>query len=194
MLLHMTRALPEIHFGDIAPLLLVNQGLGMLPKKETGLLDSAPKALGNKLVYAMKVEDKLTHDQYFRDPRFDSKKPATKSPNSRSKCGDNMYYRAKGNGHYKQKESAIHGADEFKRDTSSEYVLVSSRDDFYYFGKDAKELPPRLLKQIVVGRGHRSKFEPDTIKEVIKFISHLPKGIKGEPRDLIKQQRSKCTQ
>jgi hypothetical protein len=157
-------------------------------QKGDWIVGLSPKALGNKLVYAMKVEEKLTHDQYFNDPRFAAKKPEPESPDSKRKCGDNMYYRAKCNGLYEQSKSAIHGAEDFKRDTSSEYVLISAKDDFYYFGKDAKELPSGILQKIVVGRGHRSNFEQSTIKEGIEFLSRLPKGINGEPRDIIKRQ------
>jgi len=157
-------------------------------QKGDWIVGLSPKALGNKLVYAMKVEEKLTHDQYFNDPRFAAKKPEPESPDPKRKCGDNMYYRAKCNGLYEQRKSAIHGAEDFKRDTSSEYVLISAKDGFYYFGKDAKELPSGILQKIVVGRGHRSNFEESTIKEVIEFISRLPKGINGEPRDIIKRQ------
>ena len=190
---HDTGFAPNPHWG-YCTLATCKPRIRNAAEKGDWIVGLSPKAQGNKLVYAMRVEEKLTHDQYFRDPRFDSKKPMPKSPDSKKKRGDNMYYRAKGNGHYKQKESAIHGEDDFKRDTSSEYVLISARDDFYYFGKDAKELPSGILQKIVVGRGHRSNFEPNTIKEVIDFISRFPKGINCEPRDHIKPQCQKCSQ
>lgn len=152
------------------------------------------KSHGNKLVYAMKVKEKITFEQYFKDPRFDLKKPDPKSQDNKRRCGDNMYYRAKENMPYKQVRGAFHSPDEFQRDTRSEYVLVSARDDFYYFGKDAKELPSGILQKIVVGRGHRSKFELNTIEEVIEFISRLTKGINSEPRDFLKRQCPRCGQ
>ena len=34
-----------------------------------------PKSQGNQLLYAMKVEEKLTFEQYWRDRRFAPKKP-----------------------------------------------------------------------------------------------------------------------
>ena len=150
------------------------------------------KALGHKLVYAMKVEEKITFDQYFNDSRFKKKKPDPDSDDSERKCGDNMYYREKGCLTYAQMEGDYHVASDFNRDTSSEYVLVSARDDFFYFGKDAKEMPQELLSKIVIGRGERFKFEPETIEEVIEFVCKLPKGMNAEPREFRKYQKLRC--
>lgn len=134
----------------------------------------------------MKVEEKISFDQYYQDSRFELKKPVPDSDDSKRKCGDNMYYREDNCLNYKQREGAFHGVNEFISDTRSEYVLVSSRDDYFYFGKDAKELPQELLSKIVVGVGHRSNFEHETIEEVVKYVCKLPKGMNSEPRDFRK--------
>ena len=64
----------------------------------------SPKSLGNKLVYAMKVEEKLTFQNYWSDPRFDRKKPDCTAGKVVHKCGDNIYQPLP-HGHFRQLRS-----------------------------------------------------------------------------------------
>ena len=47
---------------------------------------------GGHLVYAMRVTEAMTFDEYGRDPRFESKKPYRNGSRKQS-CGDNIYFR-----------------------------------------------------------------------------------------------------
>lgn len=144
----------------------------------------SPKRYGNKLLYAMQIKEKLTFDQYYYDTRFAQKRPNLDSDDYTAKCGDNIYYRNKKTGEYVQVLNLYHhGLSSTTRDTKPGHVLISAKDDFYYFGNDAIELPPELLSKIIVTRGHRSRFEQSTIDEVLAFLSSLKKGIHSKPRD-----------
>jgi len=51
----------------------------------------SPKADGNKLIYAMQVEEILSYDNYYRDGRFAAKIPDYNKGKVVYKCGDNIY-------------------------------------------------------------------------------------------------------
>src|SRR5689334_12341835 len=59
---------------------------------------------GGRLVYAMRVTEQLTFDQYNADPRFERKKPIRRGSRKQS-CGDNIYYRANKDGGWCQRDS-----------------------------------------------------------------------------------------
>ena len=45
-----------------------------------------------QLIYAMQVEEAMSFDDYWTDPRFQPKKPDPNG-NEESRCGDNIYHR-----------------------------------------------------------------------------------------------------
>jgi len=47
---------------------------------------------GGHIVYAMRVTESMTFDEYDRDPRFASKKPC-RTGSQKQSCGDNIYFR-----------------------------------------------------------------------------------------------------
>ena len=82
-----------------------------------------------RLVYVMKVMEKLTYQEYYEDTRFQCKKPSNE--NSISKAGDNIYHLQ--NGKYIQDANANHDdCGDMIDDLKSQYVLLSN--EFYYFG------------------------------------------------------------
>lgn len=100
-----------------------------------------------KLIYAMKVEEILTFDQYYDDPRFQCKKPV-KTGSLVQMYGDNVYHTDKSKHptrKYIQDECA-HSHDDgsfykehYDRDTKSDKVLLSKT--FYYFGDHCIDIP-----------------------------------------------------
>jgi hypothetical protein len=64
--------------------------MGIKPLEGDWIAGISPKSQGNKLVYAMEVNEVLRFDQYFIDIRFNKKKPQM-SGNWRVRCGDNFY-------------------------------------------------------------------------------------------------------
>ncbi|GAB6065516.1 hypothetical protein JCM9492_06080 [Aquifex pyrophilus] len=90
-----------------------------------------------RLVYVMKVEEKLSFDEYYEDPRFQIKKPSA-GEESIYILGDNIYYRGK-----KVEKSPFHRDEPDQReDLSGEYVLISSQ--FWYFGRCSVEVPEEV--------------------------------------------------
>lgn len=100
-----------------------------------------------KLVYAMKVEEVLTFDQYYADPRFQCKKPF-KYGSLVQMYGDNVYHTDKSEKPERQyiQDECAHShkdwsfyQDHYDRDTKSDKVLLSQT--FYYFGDHCIEIP-----------------------------------------------------
>lgn len=105
---------------------------------------------GGHLVYAMRVTETMTFDEYGVDPRFESKKPYRNGSRKQS-CGDNIYFRATPAAAWKQRDS-FHSRpdgslnpDHVTRDTGVNRVLVSN--DFVYFGGEGPEFPEELKDQ-----------------------------------------------
>lgn len=100
------------------------------------------KARG-KCVYLMKVTEKMTFDDYWRDSRFGVKKPL-RNGSAVMMVGDNIYHRDAGNRGWIQEDSHHSNGDgsanmrNLATDTKSENVLIS--EHFYYFGSAAVEV------------------------------------------------------
>ncbi len=133
----------------------------------TGGANTKKSAGHGKLVYAMKVEEKITRGEYFRSLSFACKKPSGNKNECRSN-GDN-----------------ISPMNQIER--NEQYVLIS-RNHFYYFGENAIRIPrdqfPKLEKK---GPGFRSKFDDDYIKRFENWITRHKPGKRGDP---CKQQTS----
>lgn len=140
-----------------------------------------PKKDGYRLVYAMRVQDALTFEDYWRHPKFRKKRPA----GARDR-GDNIYQPLAGGGFQQLPSGHSHrdGSENAKtkdRDLGGENVLIS--DDFVYFGSEAIKLP-RQLSDLIVGRGHRRfrRGDDDRLIEAFEaFIKSLPRGVRGKP-------------
>jgi len=152
-----------------------------------------PKALDHRIAYAMKVSEKITMADYWRDKRFREKRPKMRRKDVVFRCGDNIYKPISGD-KFHQKHSmhsnkdGSEDAQQKKKDLGGEYVLVS--EIFSYFGAKAKKLPDEF-SEIITRRGHRRFICDNTATDkghyrmVLKLIKHLeklPKGIHGNPR------------
>lgn len=100
--------------------------------------------MGGHLVYAMRVTEAMTFDEYCTDPRFEYKKPYRNGSRKQS-CGDNIYFRAAPGGDWQQRDS-FHSLPDgsphlghVARDTKVNRVLVST--DFVYFGGEGPKFP-----------------------------------------------------
>ena len=130
-----------------------------------------------RLVYAMRVEEKLSFDEYWTDPRFAEKKPSLEGSREQ-RCGDNIYHQTP-DGEWVQEEG-LHSCTDcspnqyhMKRDTSVSSVLASKW--FAYYGADAIRIPDEFRDwdgQDYFGsiRGYRRHF-PDELR--IAFTSWL---------------------
>lgn len=107
---------------------------------------------GGFLVYAMKITEAMSFDDYSRDQRFEAKKPFRYGSRKQS-CGDNIYYRDNTLSNWQQLDSFHSDSkgqlnqDHVNRDTAVNRILISN--NFVYFGGQGPKFPEDLID----GRG-----------------------------------------
>lgn len=142
------------------------------------------KEKGNRLVFAMKVDKKITFDEYWNSPEFQYKKPVLNG-SLKQMYGDNIYHFDKktnkwfqADSHHSLENGEIN-YENLNRDTSGEFVLISS--EFYYFGKENIEIPLELKTKFSVGRGHKY-VKDEAALELIEWLSdNFELGFQGDP-------------
>lgn len=145
--------------------------------------------LPEKVIFAMRVDEKLTFDEYWRDPRFSGRKPRFNG--SRRHCyGDNIYHREDGqwvqeDSHHSYDGGAVN-YENLSRDTNSEAVLLGR--DFVYWGGAAIPIPNELANGVFgdnlypTNRSHRSIFPAQFVAEVERWFKSLStRGVLGMP-------------
>jgi len=126
-----------------------------------------------RCVYLMKVTEIVTYNDYWRDLRFQRKKPL-RNGSSVMMVGDNIYHKGPDGQSWLQEDSQHSNSDgtpnldNVRIDTESDHVLISKH--FYYFGSKAPEID---LESIGYqnGRNYAKKFLGDA--EIIKFIKNI---------------------
>lgn len=137
----------------------------------------------------MCVEEILSFDQYWNDPRFVRKRPNFQS-SLKMAYGDNIYHR-RADRSWQQADSR-HSNDDgspnpghVARDTKADRVLTSR--DFVYYGSAAPLIPERFRDSsgmpLVHGApSYRVKFPPAVRDDVIQWIRSEPEsGLLGDP-------------
>lgn len=88
-----------------------------------------------KLVYAMRVSEYMTYNEYFLDPRFQGKRPILNGSKKQAR-GDNIYRCVDGKweqmNSYHSNEDGTPKIEHVEKDTSADRVLIS--DYYVYFG------------------------------------------------------------
>jgi hypothetical protein len=123
--------------------------------------------LSNRLVYAMKVTNKLTLEEYDNFCRlyFPEKIPDWNNEDFRRRLGDCIYDYSVGE---PSQRKCVHNMGNMETDLSGEYALLSGH--FYYFGNKPVELPENLLSIVHQTQGHKSRAN-DVYKE--EFLQWL---------------------
>lgn len=142
--------------------------------------------VGNeRLIYLMRVGEKLTFEQYFHDKRFRKKQPVMRSRDPWRHVGDNIYQPLKA-GAVKRNEFRLlrnpyHSADHAQTDLSGVFVLVA--DEFYYFGNKAITLPDALRPEVPQGPARYGiACSPDRAVKLVHYIQNkYEPGIHGYP-------------
>ena len=137
-----------------------------------------------RCVYAMRVDEKTTFEQYWANPRYRDKKPVRNGSAVRM-VGDNIYHRDPATLGWRQADSHHSHEDgtpnprNVRTDTSCEHVLLSRH--FYYFGRDALAVPEPFLTALGYhnGRGYRV-FD-------LHRCGHLLGWLEGQGRDAFNQ-------
>lgn len=145
-----------------------------------GAANSGAKIAG-KLIFAMKVDEKLSFNEYWSKDEYQCKKPIMNG-SLKQNYGDNIYHKEKGiwlqSDSHHSLEYGLVNIDNLNKDTSTDAVLLSRK--FWYFGKEAIEVPKDLLELVYRGRGHKSPIVDES--DIINWLDNLPeKGFIGEP-------------
>lgn len=128
----------------------------------TGSKNVKGKSYEGMLVYAMKVTQKMTMQDYdaFCKKHLPNKIPDITSTKYERCIGDSIYdFDIHPEGH---QLFSVHKPIHKKTDLGGKYVLLS--DHFYYFGNKAISIPEELKGIIIQGRGHKVHLN-DYLKE-----------------------------
>lgn len=145
------------------------------------------------MVYAMRVTGDMTIEEYWADPRFQTKKPNLRGSKKQA-FGDNIYSRCSNTGLWCQVDchhSFYDGSpndSNIVADTGTDRVLFS--DDFVYWGGSGPQLSQEFLSygphhiNLCAHRNHKNHFPPELIDKFIGWIrSFNEMGYIGEPLD-----------
>ena len=162
--------------------------MGICAEPGDWFLGTTTSERGNKLLYAMDVFERLHFDTYFKDPRFEKKKPVVDGT-WRQQCGDNMYFKDSA-GNWKQHPSLFHrDKEEIRKDLENPYVFISKK--FYYFGNNAPEIPTEFHSLIWKRQGCKCDHNSNIVKSFIKWLkNNFQSGRNGEPIDRERKARA----
>jgi hypothetical protein len=152
------------------------------------LEDFTGRILVHHLVYAMKVEEILTFEEYWADIRFGYKKPVLNGSLS-AMYGDNIYHKDD-DGNWIQEDSAHSlpngeiNIGHLKKDISGKNVLIGQ--EFYYFGDNAPFLPNDIHSICHTGVGEKLISIDDQVSLFKWLESNYIYGIHGDPINWIK--------
>ena len=145
---------------------------------------------GGHLVYAMRVTEVMTFEEYGRDLRFESKKPY-RNGSLKQSCGDNIYFKDADGFSWQQRDSFHSLTDgslnpeHVARDTRVDRVLISS--DFVYFGGQGPKFPSELQDPhgrplCKTGRGITTFDDVQLVAKFEHWIRNLAvSGYRGAP-------------
>lgn len=144
---------------------------------------SADLKCARHLIYAMKVTEKISFNEYWSNPKYNCKKPVMNG-SLKTMYGDNIYYY---NGQQWIQADSHHSLDDgsvnlhnLNRDTKVDAVLIS--ECFFYFGDQYLMIPSELAERICKsGPGFRYA-ENSAAEALIKLIeSKYSPGYIGDP-------------
>lgn len=156
----------------------------------------APVNRGGHLVYAMRVDETVTTEDYWNDPRFEDKKPNQYS-SWKAASGDNIYFPSAGGNwgqlhSYHSTEDGAQRSDHTARDTGVPRILVSQ--NFVYFGGEGPKLPARFLEGgemnlMRARRNYQREQDEEVISSFEDWLSSLDQsGFRGKPWDWVKRR------
>lgn len=153
------------------------------------ILATGSKANGRDghIVYAMRVDEILTFDQYWSDPRFRQKRPLLNG-SLKQRFGDNIYHRDR-SGKWIQEDSHHTYPDgtpnkrNIQRDTGTTHRVLLS-NTFGYWGREGKRIPGRLAAICSSTQGHKCRFDAKLVGEVLTWLeSQGLHGFMGTPTE-----------
>jgi len=133
-----------------------------------------------KLVFLMRVAEKLAIADYFHDPRYRDKVPDPEHSLHVRRVGDNMY-RPLPTGGFEQLGDHHQNCGDMEGDLSGEFVLTSS--EFVYFGREAIMIPPPIRPSVPRGQhpeGYRTHDEL-LAEQFINSVLGIGSGVLAAP-------------
>lgn len=148
----------------------------------TGSAVSPMGDISEMVVYAMRVSQKMTMQDYDAFTRFElpAKIPDLKSREPRRRIGDSLYDFSTP---VPRLRPGVHGEGNRDTDLGGGWVLLS--EHFYYFGNRPVALPQALLGIVRRGQGHRSTANAPYVEDFVRWIDGLgyaPASIIGSPQ------------
>lgn len=151
----------------------------------TGTVQRFP---AGQMIYAMRVAEVMTFDEYWESPRFALKRPVLNG-SSKWQYGDNIYHHAGGewvqeDSHHSY-EDGVQNSHNLARDTSVDRVLISDR--FTYWGRKGPTVPNRFrdwdgVDIVNNGRGHRCRFDEALVDAFVEWLEpQIGAGFCGRP-------------
>jgi len=139
----------------------------------------------------MRVTEAIQFDEYWKDPRFQEKRPNMRGSKKQA-FGDNIYHRDEDTGLWRQEDSHHSYPDgtpnelNVANDTQADRVLIS--DSYVYWGGSGPALPERFRNfegvDLCGRRGHKNAFPDEMIEELIAWLRlRGEKGYCGTPLD-----------
>lgn len=152
----------------------------------------------NKLIYAMQVEEIISLDEYWNDPRFQSKKPVLNG-SLKMMGGDNIYHNVNGvwiqsTSYHKGNDTKLN-SEHLRKDTSVDRVLIGSR--FVYYGEEYIEIPAEFKSEDDTyenlynhARDYKNGYSPEFVERFEDWIKTQNRGgIQGFPMDWEKTRK-----
>ena len=142
------------------------------------------------LVFAMRVSETFTFNDYWFDERFLNKRPNLQG-SLKQAFGDNIYFQDE-NGCWNQRnshhsyENGVPNIHNIERDTQANRVLAGV--DFVYWGGSGPQIDPAFRDykdyDVCAGHGHRCRFPVSLVQDFIEWLHSLDQhGYIGEPLD-----------
>jgi hypothetical protein len=142
----------------------------------------------DKVLFAMKVTNKLSFNDYYNSDIFQCKKPIILG-SRKKQYGDNIYHME--NGHWIQDDShhSFEGGKtnpiNLNKDTSSDNVLISDEGSWVYYGSKAVSVPKHLNFIFEAKRKYRVYEEEYHMIE--KYYQSKFTGYQGMPIEWTKE-------
>lgn len=160
---------------------------------------SKERELDGRLVYAMKVSEVLTFQEYWSDDRFLCKRPIL-TGSLKQVYGDNIYHRSSSGGwiqedsHHSRAGGKLNEKN-LRRDTQTDRVLIGVQ--FVYWGGQGPALPRRLrsFKGVDLchqSPGHKCVFPAGLQEALVQWLERRGEwGCVGEPGEYARARRTR---
>lgn len=155
-----------------------------------GMAGSGPQGLGriySRLIFWMQLDETLTFDEYWSDPRFRAKRPIIEGQKMYA-VGDRTYRHESGQTTSSQEESMHFRSDvpnsaaHLIKDTSVDRLLVGRR--FSYWGGNGPVVPTHLIGLFPETRNHKCPKPGQELNELHALMGlQTSQGLIGDPAD-----------